>query len=513
MPLYTKTLKKVINEEKDPDILIKYILQLCVAVKFAHNKGVIHRDIKPENILIAEKKLVLADFGIAHFKDSTLSKPNDLLVSRNYLAPEQKLKNNAKNIEKSADIYALGLVINECFTKQNPAGSSFKIIADDYPLYFKLDNLVNNMTKQNPSERFTIDDVIVELKYIHGSINQDLIEIKEILLENRYLVEIKKKTLKKIINQASEDILFAKMVFDTKSHEEINKINLNWYMRIGYNVSPFLFNIYLHEKILSLCKSKFVYESNVYSPTRFYTPLNLNDNDGHRKLYHQLSDFIAQYPLKYEQERFLDLSGQILKYFASCEDYHCEEILNQIIDGNLLKTAEYNLVGAPVLWIVSELKNTIEENMVGMIEGFSSVFGANYKFNLAEHISIDWSHTIDFETNDDDVELTNESYKNDEKQIKDILLEFQRQWQIIFNKIDEDNYSVKFKNYKQFEKFRKHAHQVANSHEKDGVINGDILGIIRQYKYANGIVEIELSKVFEIPWPLQIILGLKSDYQ
>lgn len=512
MPLYEKTLREIINVEKDADRLIKYIQQLCVAVKFAHNKDVIHRDIKPENILIDGKKLVLADFGIAHFKNSIITKPNDLLVSRNYLAPEQKLKNNANNIEKSADIYALGLVINECFTKQNPAGSSFKVIADEFPLYFKLDTLVENMTKQNPIERFTIEDVIVELKYIHGTIKQDLQEVQDILLEDEHPNDISQKTLNKIIIRASQEILFAKMVFETKSLEEIKKINLNWHKKIGYNVSPVLFNLYIQERLLWLCKSKFRYESNVYSRTRHYNSLNLKDNDEHKKMYHELSDFLTQHSLKFENERFLDLSGQILKYFASCEDYHCQEILNHIQDEKLLKMAEYNLLDAPVLWIVSALKNTIEENMNNISESFSSNFGAYYKLNIAEHISINWSSILDFETKEDDHELVDDLYLNKENEVNNILSEFQNQWNITFNKIDENFYSIKFKNYRLFEKFRKHAHKVANSHDNDGVVNADILKIIQQYQYANGIVEIELSRVFDIPMPLPIILGLKNNY-
>ncbi|WP_243345580.1 serine/threonine-protein kinase [Parabacteroides sp. FAFU027] len=512
MPLYTKTLREIIHDEKDADLLVKYILQLCVAIKFAHKNGVVHRDIKPENILIAGRKLVLADFGIAHFKDSKLTKPNDLLVSRNYLAPEQKLKNNANNIEKSADIYALGLVINECFTKQNPAGSSFKVIADDYPLFFNLDTLVENMTKQNPIERFTIEDVIVELKYIHGKIKQDLQEIQTVLLEDVYPNDVSRKTLNKIINRASEDILFAKMVFETKSLEEINKINLNWHKKIGYNVDSFLFNICFQERILTLCKNKFVYESNVYKRNNTYTPLNLDENKEHLLLYHQMSDLIDQYPLKYEYERFFDLSGQILKYFSSCADYHCKEILKHIQENDLLKMTKYHLLDAPVLWIVSALKNTIEENRSGMIEGYSNIFGAHYKFNLDEHISINWSRTINYETNEDDLELIKDSYVDDEKQINEILIEFQRQWQIVFNKIDERYYSIKFKSYRQFEKFRKHTHKVANLPETIDIIKGEILDIIKEYNYANGIVEIKLSRVFYIAKPLPIILGLKKDY-
>ncbi len=147
MPLYPKTLKDLIATEKDADVLISFILKLCSALKYIHNKRIFHRDIKPENILIANKDLVLADFGIAHFKDFKLTKKGDLLANRNYAAPEQKEKNNAYSITEAADIFSLGLIINECFTKQNPSGSNFKRIADSHPLYADLDNLVADMIK------------------------------------------------------------------------------------------------------------------------------------------------------------------------------------------------------------------------------------------------------------------------------------------------------------------------------------------------------------------------------
>jgi serine/threonine-protein kinase len=516
MPLYEKTLKDVINEThktKDADFFIKYILQLCIALKLAHKKNVIHRDIKPENILIDGRKLVLADFGIAHFKDSTLTKKGDLLANRNYLAPEQKLKGNALNIEKSADIYALGLVINECFTKQNPTGSSFKVIADDYPLYFKLDTLVENMIKQNPKERFTIEDVIVELKYIYATIKQDLRETRGFLLENGdYPDDIPISRLNNILKIASEDLLFAKYIFEYKTAEEIQKYNGNWHMKIGYKADRFLYNLYMQEMIFEMCLNKFNYESNGYSDKQVYTPLNLKDNEEHKQIYQEFKDIVAQYPLNYKYEKFFDLSGRILKFFSSCEDYHCTRLLENVRRYEFVENTKKNLFDNPILWIVKSLKNTIKVNIHSLTEGYESTFGAKYKFNLAEHILINWDRTIDYEINDDDLKLINDSYKEDEEQIKDILMEFQRQWKIIFNKIDEDYYSIKFKSYRQFEKFRKHVITISKSPVAVGAIEGDILDLIKHYKFANGIVEIELSKVFDIPRPLPIILGLKNDY-
>ena len=187
MPLYPQTLKNLIETENDADVLISFILKLCSALKYIHNKRIFHRDIKPENILIENKNLVLADFGIAHFKEFKQTKKGDLLANRNYAAPEQKEKNNANIITEAADIFALGLIINECFTKQNPSGSDFKLIADSHPLYADLDNLVANMIKQNPDLRLNIDSVITEIKFIHHKIKLSLENIVTVLKEQTYL--------------------------------------------------------------------------------------------------------------------------------------------------------------------------------------------------------------------------------------------------------------------------------------------------------------------------------------
>ena len=414
MPLYPRTLRNVINEEKDADVLVKYIFQLCNAVRFIHKHkaGVIHRDIKPENILIDGKHLVLADFGIAHFNDSSLTKKGDLLANRNYLAPEQKVKNNANNIEKSADIYALGLIVNECFTKQNLAGSSFRIIADDYTLFYEFDTLVSNMIKQNANERFSIDSVIAELKFIYGNIKQNLQEIKEGLLYVNYPQDISKITLNKIIKRASEDLLFAKIIFENKSVEEIEKYNCNWHMKNGYSVDNFLFNLYMQEKLFEVCKRKFNYECN---SSNIYTPLNLSDNEEHKQIYQQLKNILVLYSLNIGYERRFDLSGRILKYFTTCCDYHCQEILRHVQSHNFLRQAKEYLLDAPVLWIVRSLKNTIQENLDSLAH-----------FNLAEHVQINWDRTQNFETNDDEMELFESIYIDEENKVNEILSEFKK---------------------------------------------------------------------------------------
>ena len=497
MPLYTKTLRNVIDEEKDADVLVKYIFQLCNAIKFIHKHkaGVIHRDIKPENILIDGKQLVLADFGIAHFNDSSLTNKGDLLANRNYLAPEQKLKNNANKIDKAADIYSLGLIVNECFTKKNPAGSSFKIIADDYPLFYEFDTLVSNMIKQSANERFSIDTVIAELKFIYGNLKQNLQEIKEGLLYVDCSVNISKITLSKIIKRASEDILFAKIVFENKSVEEIEKYNCNWHMKNGYSIDNFLFNLYMQEKLFEVCKRKFDYECN---SSDMYIPLNFSDNEEHKQIFQQLKNILALYPLNNGYERRFDLSGRILKYFASCSDHHCQGILSNVHSDNFLRQAREHLLDAPILWIVGSLKNIIQENLDSLAH-----------FNLAEHVQINWDRTQYFETNDDEMELFESIYIDKENKVNEILSEFKKQWKIIYNRIDGEIYSIKFRSYKQFDKFREYALKLSKPYY---VFGGDVLDIVDHYDYADGIVEIKLGKIFDIPNTLAKILGLRKDY-
>lgn len=504
MPLYPQTLKDLIDTEKDADVLISFILKLCGALKHIHNKRIFHRDIKPENILIANKDLVLADFGIAHFKDFNLTQKGDLLANRNYAAPEQKEKNNADSITQAADIFALGLIINECFTKQNPSGSDFKLIADSHPLYADLDNLVANMIKQNSDDRLTIDSVITEIKFIHHKIKQSLEDIATVLKEQTELPEIKKPELRTIIRRASEDILFGKILFSSKSGEELNKYNHNWHMKIGYTVDDFLFNLYVQEQIHSLCKGKFEYESNVYRRNHWYKPLDLENSEEHKSLYEQINDIVEKYKLSENGERLFDLSGEILKYFSACADYHCKEILKSIKQKEDL--ANTNLKNAPIIWIVQTLKSGLRQNIEYLLNGIDGLAG-RYDFNFTEHIAINPERTETYLDNYDDTELLDSHYKEKETQIQKILSEFQKKWKVICNRLDEDDYCIKFKTYKQYEKFRKYALELSSPYY---IFEGDVMHILEYPNFIGNMVELKLSRIFDIPDTIAKIVGLRK---
>lgn len=158
MPLYTTSLRKLLEAEIHPEKALYYFIQLLNGVEAAHLQHVFHRDLKPENILYDETqdRLLVADFGIAHFEAEDLyaaaeTSPNEKLANFQYASPEQR-KRGAK-VEYPADIYALGLMLNEMFTGLIPHGTRYKTISDVTPAYGYLDNMVTEMLDQSVERR------------------------------------------------------------------------------------------------------------------------------------------------------------------------------------------------------------------------------------------------------------------------------------------------------------------------------------------------------------------------
>ena len=100
-----------------PDI-IKLILQLCDALNFAHQNGIVHRDIKPANILLDDNgKPHICDFGVAHVEMSTITQTGATIGTPSYMSPEQVM---GKKIDKRSDVFSLGAILYELLTGKRP---------------------------------------------------------------------------------------------------------------------------------------------------------------------------------------------------------------------------------------------------------------------------------------------------------------------------------------------------------------------------------------------------------
>ncbi|MBF5044955.1 serine/threonine protein kinase [Aggregicoccus sp. 17bor-14] len=96
------------------------MLQLCEALAYIHQRGLVHRDLKPSNIMVDEDRQVrLMDFGLAKFlaDDAQVTADGRLVGTFRYMAPEQIL---GEQLDARADLYSLGVILYELLSGQPP---------------------------------------------------------------------------------------------------------------------------------------------------------------------------------------------------------------------------------------------------------------------------------------------------------------------------------------------------------------------------------------------------------
>ncbi len=131
--------------------------QICDALQYAHEEGVVHRDIKPENVLLDRRgRVKVADFGLAKLlgrapSDVTLTGSHQVMGSPHYMAPEQWEK--PLDVDHRADIYSLGVVFYEMLTGELPLGH-FALPSQKVHVKVELDQVVLRALAKEPERRY-----------------------------------------------------------------------------------------------------------------------------------------------------------------------------------------------------------------------------------------------------------------------------------------------------------------------------------------------------------------------
>ncbi|MBX3181979.1 MAG: protein kinase [Polyangiaceae bacterium] len=175
----------------DPEMIARYsqrrlltaFSSVCLAVAYAHSRGVVHRDLKPANVMLGDYgEVIVLDWGLAKLPsveervaervvlpatDEPGTKAGSVLGSPGYMPPEQIRA--AASVDVKADIYALGAILFELITLQpmHNGGTVDEIFsstllgsagrpsarAPERKIPEELDELCLGATALNPAER------------------------------------------------------------------------------------------------------------------------------------------------------------------------------------------------------------------------------------------------------------------------------------------------------------------------------------------------------------------------
>ena len=141
----------------EPKEALGIVGQICDALHYAHQEGIVHRDIKPENILLEKRgRVKIADFGLAKLLDKNnltrnLTGTNQVMGTVGYMAPEQM--EGSREVDQRADIFSLGVVFYELLTGELPMGRflppSKKVQVD-----VRIDEVVLKTLEKEPDRRY-----------------------------------------------------------------------------------------------------------------------------------------------------------------------------------------------------------------------------------------------------------------------------------------------------------------------------------------------------------------------
>ena len=156
---------------------VEIAIQICQALKAAHDTGIIHRDLKPSNLLVTPEGLIkLTDFGVAQvFASNRLTVTGGIIGTAEYMSPEQA---QGKRAGKQSDLYSLGALLYAMITGRPPFSGSTAVeviqkhkfglfdrpslLVSDLPK--KVEDTICRLLEKDPAKRFP--DAFVLLRHL-----------------------------------------------------------------------------------------------------------------------------------------------------------------------------------------------------------------------------------------------------------------------------------------------------------------------------------------------------------
>lgn len=457
MPYYNQNLRNRIKDLSNEN-KINAFLQICDGVLEIHKNRKVHRDLKPENILFDDDNnlYLIADFGIFHDMDISITKKSDRLANFDYHAPEQRTKNNEK-IGSYTDIYALGLILNELFTGVIPKGRNFAKVGDGSPMYDFINDIIDTMLDYDVQKRESNLQNIIN-KVIKGFelmklYNEDIASRIGVSLDDIQIID---------------DIYIANKLANEKTDWTI--INTNYHPEYSFSANRNIIDshtlINIHRK-LELCFSGEDVDTQIKSEV-YNIDLKIPIQ---KKLYKEFEEYI------YKLKSYVNFDGykkECLKYLLCIRYYHAREIFSRLDISK--KEKESNFLDAPILWVTSHLLNIGHE--------MKEIFGE--KIDLSRYLEYNGKTNVKLS----DSNLIKQTY--DISGIQKLLNELIRVvGNVTFTRISYYKYEL-IMSVSSFKKFKLLCKKIINI-DPGSLLSADIQDILNKSFHVNKIVYIEAS--------------------
>lgn len=208
-----RSLYAIISSKKydlPQELIVKIIFEICDAIKYIHEMGIIHGFLSPSNILLENNQVKV----INHVNYSLLKNSYPTFYQILYFSPEQI---KGEDVDQRADIYAIGVILYQLFTGKNPYSTDISLgvsgisenILEDTPtipsLYnldisTELENIILKAMEKNKEARyFSIQELENDLREC----------FKNVSYQNYNLFSIFESTAPEedTINKASNEIV------------------------------------------------------------------------------------------------------------------------------------------------------------------------------------------------------------------------------------------------------------------------------------------------------------------
>ena len=166
--------------------VMKMMEQVCSALDFAHQHGVVHRDIKPANLMLtADDTVKITDFGTAKILQFGTAQTVHVMGTPSYMSPEQ-VKGNP--VDGRSDIFSLGVILYELMTGEKPFPGQnittviYKIINEDpippqsldSSIHPGLSAVISRALAKDPAARFqNCRELLDALKNYHEMVSPE----------------------------------------------------------------------------------------------------------------------------------------------------------------------------------------------------------------------------------------------------------------------------------------------------------------------------------------------------